>query len=215
MRRTTLMAALLIAVWLTSGAQAQNNKKTGDAVSPVVWVDSARLVNEFRKTEAFSKLQMDANRQADALQKEGDRLTQTRYLNPQELAEYNELKTKPRPNKEEQERITQLEQRSDQLDAELQSLSVITSPSPQERERLRELNVMRQSAETRLRGEYARLDGEMEKIDSQIRSDVSEKVIEAIEKTARAMKWESVLDVRAVLFGGLDATDEVIKRLAK
>jgi len=190
----------------------KGNKAPAQLVGPA-YVDFGRLIIAYRKTPAYAKLRREFQARADELRKEMDGLQNTRYLTPEELLEHKTLSEKLKRSKKEQARLDSLGKRSDDMDQEFRNLSVLTELTDAQQDRLAQLTKVRQEAIARLRQHAARLDAELNKLDTSLRGKMTEQLLKVIAKVAKSKKWGTVYERAAVLYGGTDVTEDVIKRL--
>lgn len=179
------------------------------------YVDLAKVLTEFRKTTAFTKYQIKLRDQAKTFDEEMQTLAQLRYCTDEERAEGLALKAKPTPNAKEKARLAELMKKADAVDNEISSLSQKTKPTAEDSARIVELSKRRTDAVKSLAKEQADRRDQLRKMESNLMADVETDLLKMIEKLAKDQKLPTIYERRAVLVGGNDLTEQVIKKLPK
>lgn len=180
---------------------------------PIGVVDMQRIVKEYQRLvqedKAFKEFARNLEEDLRA------RLT-VRLLSPPEQEEYLRLwKKGPQATAEEQKRLRELEEKAKQAERRLEELSQKPDPSPQEKqdlERLRKAALEAQGRLEQLQQEYQR---QLEERNRTVSEQLDRNIRNAISFVAGAKNLPLVLDREAVLFGGVDITNEVLAELNK
>lgn len=208
-----ILAASAVAATLLTPAIARAADETPPA-NPA-FVDLNRVVVEFRKTSAFAKYQLKMREQAKKLEEEMTTLAQLRYCTDEERVEGLALKSKTALSAKEKARMDELLKKADRVDNEIATLSQKQKPTDAEAARIVELSKMRTEAVKSLAKERAERSEELRRLEASLTADVEADLLKIVQKIAKDKKLPSVYSSRAVLFGGTDLTDEVIKKLPK
>lgn len=179
------------------------------------FVDLPRVMGAYRKTSAFAKYQVQLREQAKVLDEEMQLLAQLRYCTDEERAEALALKAKPKPNAKEAARLAELIKKADTVDNEIATLSQKPSPTEAESARIVELSKKRTEAVKALGKEQFDRREQLRKMESSLMADVENDLLKLVEKVAKDQKLTTIYERRAVLVGGNDLTDVVIKKLPK
>jgi Skp family chaperone for outer membrane proteins len=207
------LAGLLLAGALAAPAGAAPKKVEG---SGPAYVDINRLLNEYRKTSVFAKFQQKVRDQAKLFSDEMELLSQLRYCTEAEKKEALSLKAKGgNASSKEKARLEELLKKSDAVDSEASMLSQKPQPTDAETLRIQELSRMRSEALQTLAKEESERREQMRQLESDMFDEVDADLRKLVEKFAKDQKLEVLYERRAVLFGGTDLTDELIKKLPK
>lgn len=136
-----------------------------------------------------------------------------RLLGEDEIKELVRLRSKSPLTDADRTRIDELERISKQRDEELNALSNKAELTEQERARLKELRDLanRNDANGRtLAEDYSQ---QIEQRKAQLSDKITADLKDAIARVAQAKGLATVVDKIAVLYGGVDITDDVIKAL--
>ena len=204
-----LLAATLLA---PAGSWAAPRGSNPDAPS---YVDLTRVLAEYQKSTAFAKHGQKLREQSRVYSEEMEVLSKLRYNTEAERKEALALKARGKLTEKEQARFDELMKKSDAIDNEAAALSQKGKPTEAEAKRIQELSQIRSEALKGLAKEEADRRDSLRKLDSQLREEVENELLKHVEKVARDQKLPCIYERRAVLFGGNDLTDEVIKRLPK
>jgi len=179
------------------------------------YVDLPRVMGAFRKTMAFAKYQTQIRDQAKVYDDEMQLLAQLRYCSEEERTEALALKAKPKPTAKETARLTELTKKADSVDNEIATLSQKQSPTEAESARILELSKKRTDAVKALGKEQLDRREALRKMEASLMVDVENELLKLVEKVAKDQKLGVIYERRAVLVGGNDLTDVVIKKLPK
>jgi Skp family chaperone for outer membrane proteins len=213
-------AGIALALALHAGSPAPAAAAPKKPAVPIVpgaptYVDIGRLLSEYRKTPAFAKYQQKLREQARAFTEEMRTLAQCRYCSDEEREEVLQLKVKPKPTDKEKARLEALMKKADALDNELATLSQKTEPTEADRQRIQELSRKRSEAVRELAKEEADRRDQLKRLEAEAMAEVEKELLNLVAKLAKDQKVEVIYERRAVLFGGNDLTEEVIKKLPK
>lgn len=216
-RFTRPLGVLLAACALAGGLFVPATAFAADDNPPVapVYVDLAKVLTEFRKTTAFTKYQVKLRDQAKQFDEEMQTLAQLRYCTDEERTEGLALKAKPTLNNKEKARLAELLKKADSVDNEISALSQKPKPTSEESARIVELSKKRTEAVKSLAKEQADRRDQLRKMEGNLMADVETDLLKMIEKLAKDQKLPTIYERRAVLVGGTDLTDQVIKKLPK
>jgi outer membrane protein len=203
-------AGLLLSTLLLAPAPAS----AGEAGQPA-YVNLNKVVAEYRKTNAFAKYRQKIRDQEKVFQQEMETLAQFRYCTEVERQEALAIKAKEKPSSREQTRLTALTNKANTVENELATLSQKPSPSATETARIQELSRMRTEAAKNLAKEAADRQDRLRRMETEMTAEVEEELLKLVEKVAKDQKLPVIYERRAVLFGGVDVTDEVLKKLPK
>jgi Skp family chaperone for outer membrane proteins len=208
-----VLAAGLIAGTLLGPVAA----RAADSVPPgtPAFVDLSRVLREFQKTSAYAKYQIQLRDQAKVFDDEIQFLAQLRYCTEEERAEGLALRAKPKLTPKEKSRLEELTKKADRIDNEISMLSQKQNPTEAESARILELSKMRTEAVKTLSKEQMERREQLRKMEASLMADVEADLLKIVEKVAKDQKITTVYERRAVLLGGNDLTDLVVKKLPK
>jgi Skp family chaperone for outer membrane proteins len=205
------LAAMLLAGAPLAGSAAPRN---ADPNAPP-FVDFGRVLNEYQKTSAFAKHQQTIQERARVFGQEMETLAQLRYLTDVERKEALGLKAKPKPTDKDQARLEELTKKSDTIDNEAATLGQKQKPTEVETARIQEISQMRTEAAKNLAKEEADRRDQLRKLKDDLMEQVETDILKLVEKMAKDQKLSVIYERRAVVFGGVDFTDDVLKKLPK
>jgi len=207
-----LAAALLLAAAAAPAGAAPKKPDFNPALPS--FVDLNRVLAEYRKTPAFVKYQAKLREQAQGFSEEMQFLAQLRYCTPEEKKEALAIKAKgPTPTGKDKDRLDALMKKADTLDNELTMLGQKTKPTDQESKRMQDLSKMRTDAAQNLAKEEADRRDKLRALESDLMTEVEDTLLKVVDKVGKDLKVTTIYERRAVLTGGNDLTDEVIKKL--
>ncbi|MFN3650346.1 MAG: OmpH family outer membrane protein [Armatimonadota bacterium] len=214
-RRLGLFCATLALSAIMAGpALAQKEKVTVDPARPC-FVDLTKALGEYRKSSAFTKYEQKLRAQHRIFSEEMQLLAGVRYCTEDEKKEALTILAKPQKTAAENQRLEALKKKSDQLDNELAALAQKQNPTDADTKRISELNAKRTDAVRDLAKEDADRRDRLRKMESDLLTDVEQDLLKVVEKVAKEYKVPAIYNLKSVLYGGQDLTDEVIKRLPK
>lgn len=207
-----VIAALSLAAALLSPASAAPKKPDPDAPA---FVNLSQVLAEYRKSAEFAKYQQKLREKGRQFNEEMQTLAQLRYCTDAERQEALALKAKPAPSDREKTRLAELMKKADTIDNELATLSQKKEPSEADSRRLGDLSKLRTDAARKLAEEESNRRDQMRRMETDLTAEVEIELLKVVEKVAKDQKIGTVYERRAVLFGGNDLTDDVIKKLPK
>jgi Skp family chaperone for outer membrane proteins len=210
--RLLAAGALLAAMALPASAAPKKGELDPSLPS---FVDLGRVLAEYRKTPAFAKYQVKLRDQAKAFTEEMQALAQLRYCTAAERQEALTIKAKPKPSEKEQQRLDALMKKADTVENELSTLGQKQNPTEADKQRIQALSKMRTDAVQALAKEEADRRDKLRQLENDLLTEVEDNLLKVVDKVAKDNKLGTVYERRAVLVGGNDLTDEVIKRLPK
>ncbi|MCC6484005.1 MAG: OmpH family outer membrane protein [Armatimonadetes bacterium] len=173
-------------------------------------VDVKKAFDEYKETQK-------SNTEVDGLvagfRTELDVRSKNKLLNDAELGELITLKKKDKLTDADQARIDALEKEQKKRDEEISAISNTTSPTEQQTARLRELRDLSNKNDAALRSLAEDYSNQVDKRKDELSNKITEDMKKAIAKVAQAKGIATVVDKIAVLYGGVDITDEVVKAL--
>lgn len=206
MKKVLVLSAILAAL-AVAGTQVQAQ---GNAQPVIGMVDVQRAFDEYKNTKASNE---EINRLAATFMRELEVREKHRHLSEADMAELVRLATLANPSTEDRNKLQQLENRSKQLDEEFNALVQKADLSEAERQRQVELRNNRSRNEQNYRNLQEDYLEQLEKRKNELSSKITEDIRQAIEKVAQQQGLATVVDKIAILYGGKDVTDEVIKVL--
>jgi Skp family chaperone for outer membrane proteins len=210
-------AALVLIAGLCAAPVAALAAPKGGSPDPnaASYVDLNKVLQAYRKTGAFSKFQERLRDKSAQFGEEMKLLSDVRYLSDAERKEAVAIQAKPDATPAEKARLEALKKKSAAIDTELASLSQKASPSAAEVTRLKELNTLRGQAVQMLSREEGERQQTLRQMDMDLSAEVEGDLLKLVEKVAKDQKLPIIYERRAVLFGGNDLTDLVLKKLPK
>lgn len=215
-RRPTRLALLPCLVLLSAHAclPAAAAPRAIPAGTPC-YVDLNRVLTEYRKSAAFQRYGQRLREQTRIYGEEMETLAQFRYLGEAERKEALAIRAKPRPSERETARLEELKKKSESVDNEAVILSQKPEPTDAEKARIQELATLRATAlQTLAKEENDRRDL-LRKLESEMLGEVEAELLKLVERVARELKLPYIYERRAILHGGIDLTEDVLKRVPK
>lgn len=195
---------------------AQKEKGSASKVDSIVgFVDVAQVTDEIQKTQAWSVNVKKLNDERAKLKDEFESLVQIRYLTPVEKKELQDLSARTKPSDAEKARIEALKKKSDTLDAESNQLAQIEKPTEVQKTRIDTLRKLREEAIGALQDEKNKRQQALDKLQVDMLEDLQQKIIKIVQQVADSRGIVMVLDRQAILYGGQDLTQDVIKKWPK
>jgi outer membrane protein len=179
------------------------------------FVDLNQALAAYRKTTAFAKYAQKLTDQRKTFSDEMTALAQARYATDAERQEMLAIKANPKPTDRQTERLNELVKQSDAVDNELATLSQKANPTDAELKRITELSTRRTEAARNLAKEENDRRDKLRTLEADLMTNVENDLLKIVEKVAKDNKLTTIYERRAVLFGGNDLTDEVVKKLPK
>ncbi len=209
-----LILSLALASTLAGSAFAAPAPKPFDPAQPS-YVDIKKVLGAYRQTSGFARYAQKIQEKTQEFARELEALAQLRYCTPEERKEALELKARPKLSDAQQQRLDALMKKTDTLESELAGLAQKLNPTDAEKKRISELSMMRTEAVRALAREDADRRDAIRKLQEDSLEEVENVLLEHVGKLAKEKKIVFIYERRAVLVGGNDLTDEVIKRLPK
>jgi len=188
--------------------------KPFDPSAPAI-VNLDKVLAEFRKGPGWVKYQRRMAEENRSMSTEMQTLQSVRYSTDAEKAEALAIVRKEKPSEQEQNRLKDLAKKSQGVDDEFTALSQKTAATESETKRIAEIGAMRSQAVQWLQREELKRREQLMKFEQQLGADMEDELLKAVEKVAKDRKIAHVYSHKAVLYGGQDLTDEVIKKLPK
>ncbi|NLC56023.1 MAG: hypothetical protein GX774_04205 [Armatimonadetes bacterium] len=137
------------------------------------------------------------------------------FLNADETKELILILDAKEPTAPQQARLAELKKLAEEREKRYNELANTPNPNDEQRTELGNLGAMQQDREREkaLREMQQRYVGELEKKVSEVRERLDKAAREAIAEIAKQKKLSIVVPKELVIFGGVDITDEVIKKL--
>ncbi len=200
-----ISGALGLSMALGSAAVAQTPAQPTIGV-----VDVKKAFDEYKETKTSNA---EVDRLVAGFRTELDVRSKNKLLNDAELTELITLKKKDKLTDADQARIDALEKEQKKRDEELNTISNTSSPTDQQKARLKELRDLGNKNDASVRTLAEDYSGQVDKRKDELSNKITEDMKQAIAKVAQARGMATVVDKIAVLYGGVDITDEVIKAL--
>lgn len=208
------VAALVVAGVLGAALPGSAQKKDKSKVDSVVgFVDLAVVTEQVKATPEWQQMVKQFEGEKTKYRGELEDLNKVRYLSAPEREELRTLRAKQKSTPGEAARIGELEKRSDMMEAEFRTLAGVEKPTPEQTRRIQELQKMREEGVTSLQSETERRAGLLQKMEADLLEKMQGKILEIVRKVAEAKGLTMVVDRQAILFGGQDITEDVVKRL--
>lgn len=227
MRKVLICILLLFFLWFVPSAKTEG----------VGRVDLEKVYNTFTNAQEFQRQFQEL---ANNLQDIVNRHLSNYMLTSPERAEFKQLIGKTVLTDSEKQRLQELENLAAGRQREIQELENLQNPTEAQKQRLSELQGLRNQASSDIdaivreyndqlnqkRGELtAKMEGDIKnklaklgitvKENEDLTVYIRQAVDKAIAEVAKANNLSLVLNSQAVLFGGVDITDKVIKALTK
>lgn len=216
-RRAGAAALFALTCALAVGAPPAHAAKKGEAPDPsqASFVDLNRVLSEYRKSSAFQKYEKQLRDRSAQLGDEMKFLADLRFVTDAERKEAVEIKFKPAASAAEKARLEAILKKSADSEKELTDLSQKAKPTAAETKRIADLNTMRNETLRSLAREETTRREQLQRMDTELTAQVQDELLKLVEKVAREEKVPVIYDRRAVLFGGNDLTEEVLKKVPK
>lgn len=208
-----ILAAVVAAGVLGSALPGNAQKPKGKTDSTIGFVDLAQVTDKVKDTAEWKVKVREFEDSRSKYRNEIEDLAKLRFLSPAELEELKNLRAKPKATGGETERIKQLETKSSQLDAEYQRLAMTEKPNDADAKRVKELTSMREAASTLIQKEYDTRAQQLQKLEGEMLDKMQTRILEVVGDVAQKQGLVLVVDRQAVLYGGNDMTQDVLKKL--
>lgn len=207
------IAALAAAGFVGSalpGFGADTKKKPDSTVG---YVDLGRITDQIKRTPKWQVMTSKYEDQAKKAQQEVADLTKIRYLTDAERKELETLQAKQKPTDAEKARIEALQSQSDTLDKEFQNLAGVEKPTPEQDARIKALAKLRENAVNALQEAAEKRSEALRKLEGEVLEEMQGNILKAVENIADSRNLTMVIDRQAILYGGQDLTEDVLKKL--
>lgn len=206
------IAAAAVAGLLLTAYPGNAQKKTSGAPS-VGFVDLGQVTDKLKGTEDWKVMVRSFDDMRMRYRTEMQDLTKQRYLIAAEREEIKNLRAKTKPSDAEKARIKDLEEKSAKMDQEFQSLATVEKPNPTQDARLKELTSTREKAIDLLKDEEQKRAAELQGKEGELLDNQQKKVLKIVEQVAANKDLALVVDRQLILFGGVDLTPDVLKKI--
>jgi Skp family chaperone for outer membrane proteins len=179
------------------------------------FVDLGAVYEAYKKTSGFAQYERRLRAEQEKLNGEMRVLTQVRFCTEGERKEALALTNKSPQSPEEKARLEALLKKSADVEAELAALSQKAMPSENEVVRIEEIARMRQDAARYLIREEEERHNRLMRMDQEAVLEHQADLLKVVERVAKDKKIPAILERKAILFGGNDLTDEVLKKLPR
>jgi len=182
----------------------------GAAQPAVGIVDIKKAFDEYKETKTSNT---EVDNMVKGFRTELDVRAENKLLTEAELNELIALKKKDTLTEPEKTRIEALTKLQKQRDEEVAQISNTPNATDQQKARLKELRELGAKNEMAGRASADDASGQVDKRKDELSKKITDDLKAAITKVAQAKGLTLVVDKIAVLYGGVDITDEVIKIL--
>jgi Skp family chaperone for outer membrane proteins len=206
---TVLVAAGLLAA-LPGAAQKKNQAKP-DAV--VGFVDLGLVTEQVKQTPEWKQMVGEFENEKTRYRTELEDMQRLRYLTKTEREELTNLRAKTKASDAEKGRVDALLKRSDELEGEFRTLAGVEKPNDEQGKRLGELQKLRDQGIQILQEETEKRAGYLQKKEGELLQKMQDRILKIVGQVAEGKGMVMVVDRQAILFGGTDLTDDVVKKL--
>lgn len=207
------LAALVAAGVLGSAlpGSAQKGKKAPD--STLGYVDLSQVTDQVKQTKEWQVMVDKFETRKTQYRNELMELSKVRFLSAAETEELKNLRAKPMPSDKETARTRELGTKSDQLEGEFKSLSGVEKPTPDQTKRLQDLSKIRESGIDNIKNAGEERTKQLQDMEVQMLDDLQKQILGVVKQVAEGKDITLVIDRQAILYGGVDLTPDVIKKL--
>lgn len=213
-RKLTLSLAAVVAAGILGGAlpgSAQKNKP--GANTGLGFVDLGQVTDKIKETKEWEVSVKQFETEKSRLKNEIEGLTKVRYLSSPERQELTTLRAKQKPSDSEKARIDALEAQSGKLEQDYQRLATVEKPTDQQKAEIQKLAKLREDSISGLQEETNKRAGQLQKMEEELLEKMQKKILTAVEGVAQNQGLSMIVDRQAVLYGGQDITQDVLKKL--
>jgi Skp family chaperone for outer membrane proteins len=175
-------------------------------------VDLVRVGKEFDGTKN-SQAELDGYQQT--LRKQLDDRESVRFLDEKERAEVDKLRAVASPSDEQKKQLNDYLATSKSREAQLRALQQNPNKSDQEKADADRLSKLSARTDEDMDAMGEKLEGQLQAKADEISKKLTDTVTVAIEAVAKEKGYMAVVDKKAMLYGGTDVTEEVLKQLNK
>ncbi|MBI3912272.1 MAG: OmpH family outer membrane protein [Armatimonadetes bacterium] len=201
------LTALLLGSLPAKTAPAKNDATIG-------YVDLQVVSDEVKKTREWQDAVGEAIKTTEALNRQLQDLEELRYLTEVERKEVETLEAKPKLSDQEKERVASLRGKSAAIDEEYNQLGLLPNATDEQKKRLAEVIRIREAGKRQLQQTQQELQNKVKSLEAKLLSDAQNRVLKLVSEVAQEQNLQLVMDRDAVLFGGRDLTDAVVKKLS-
>ena len=173
-------------------------------------VDTARV---FKDAPRIKKYNDEYIKFRQSLGAKLDIRSQNRMLDENEVKELVDLKLNENATDKDKTRIKELEDAERARDAELKALQETKEPDEAKKARLKQLQDMQQISNTKGNELAKSYDEQLATRMQELNNNAEVEMRDAIKKVAEAKALTLVVAKEAVLFGGIDISDDIIAKL--
>jgi Skp family chaperone for outer membrane proteins len=211
--------------WMVQAAESQTTGSNPTPQTPATppaapangsfalgFVDLVRVGKEFDGTKN-SQAELDGYQQT--LRKQLDDRETARFLDEKERAEVDQLRGIAAPTDEQKKQLNDYLATSKSREAQLRALQQNPNKSDQEKADADRLSKLSAKTDEDMDAMGEKLEGQLQAKADEISKKLTDTVSVAIEAVAKEKGYVAVVDKKAMLYGGTDVTDEVLKQLNK
>ncbi|MCE5324552.1 OmpH family outer membrane protein [bacterium] len=202
--------AWVLAIMVVSAGLMATAASAADQAQKIAVVDVEKVYTNAPRVKQYSE---ELNAFGQDLSKKVDIRNQNMMLNEAEIQELVTLKTKSNRTAAEDARIKEIESTERTRDDQYRNLQATKEPTDEQKAQLKELQDMRQKAKDTLDALAKDYDGQLKSKQQELLGKADADIRGAINKVAGEKGITMVIAKDAVLFGGLDITDDIIKNL--
>ena len=177
------------------------------------YVDLALITEKIRNTAEWLANMRAFENARTRYRDEIENLVKLRFLSPAEMEELKNLHARPMATEAERKRIAQLETKSSLLEEEYQRLAMTETPTAADRKRLKELTALREASSATIQKEYELRAQELQELEKEMSDRIQVRILEVVRQVARKHGMVLAVDRQAVLNGGVDLTQKVLREV--
>lgn len=176
------------------------------------YVDLVRIGREYEGTKV-GQAELDTFQQS--LRKQLDDRESLRFLDEKERSEVEKLRAVPTPNDDQKKQLSDYLATSKSREAQLRALQQNPNKNDNEKAEADRLTRLSTRTDEDLDALGEKLEMQLQAKGDEISKRLTDTVSTSIEVVAKEKGYSAVVDKKAMLFGGVDVTDEVLKQLNK
>ena len=207
------VAALVAAGVFLSALPGSAQKSAARDKSAFGFVDLGEVTEKIKATDEWKVNVRKFSDEQAKFRNELEEMTRLRFLTPAEIQELQNLRAKATATDGEKNRIRELEDKSSKLDKEYQELAMVEKPSTVQGDRLKALTQARENASTKVQEEAEKKTLALQKLEGQMLEAMQSRILKVVEQVAKGEGVSVVIDRQAILYGGQDLTQDVLKKL--
>jgi Skp family chaperone for outer membrane proteins len=211
---------------MVQAAESQGNETSPQPSSPVPappaapaagnfalgFVDLVRIGKEYEGTKN-SQAELDGFQQS--LRKQLDDRETTRFLDEKERAAVDAIRAAAAPTEEQKKQLNDYLATSKSREAQLRALQQNPNKTEQEKADADRLSKLSAKTDEDMDAMGEKLEGQLQTKADEISKKLTDTVTVAIEAVAKEKGYMAVVDKKAMLYGGTDVTEDVLKQLNK